>query len=283
MIRSLACSLCAVLIVTSCDTADAQIVRIGGFGGVSVRAPFVSVDVLPYGGARVRAPFTAVNTGAFGYGPVYYGRRHHHYYPPVAIYDPRPPIVYPAPVVYPPVVYPDAVALAPVAPVVSLPLGDRLRFWASRLAKSLSYRNGDAEVWLDYLGPQLIVDTIDRYDDPSVLRGLVANYDGVVSNGRLASIRSASGFAETRLLLKQFVDQPTQSVAKPAAPLPQRAPDPAPERAPEPAPDPAPEAAPAEGSDLPLPPQPDDRPSARTAPAQDEVIRTASEEQPTPL
>ncbi|MGB7326839.1 MAG: hypothetical protein WBD31_18325 [Rubripirellula sp.] len=105
------------------SSADAQI-RIGGFGGVSVRAPFVSVNVLPFGGGtRVRAPFTSVNTGlyrsGFGYGydpyrgPRLYDRgygygsyydRHDYYFDHPAIL-PIPAPVYPVPA-YPVPVYP---------------------------------------------------------------------------------------------------------------------------------------------------------------------------------
>lgn len=48
--------------VGSARNADAQIVRIGPWGGVSVRAPFVRVEVSPYGDTYVRAPFTEVQT-----------------------------------------------------------------------------------------------------------------------------------------------------------------------------------------------------------------------------
>lgn len=68
----------ATLILAWPATADAQILRIGPRGGVSVRAPFVSVDVSPWGGTRVRAPFTSVDTtdryyrapGGYGYAPI---------------------------------------------------------------------------------------------------------------------------------------------------------------------------------------------------------------------
>ncbi len=45
--------------------AEAQIVRYGPGGGVSVRAPFVHVEVGPGGSTQVRAPFTSVNTPGF--------------------------------------------------------------------------------------------------------------------------------------------------------------------------------------------------------------------------
>ena len=68
MLRYISCTVCCTAFFTMTSVAEAQILRIGPFGGVRVRAPFVSVDVLPNGGGtRVRAPFTAVNTGPVGY------------------------------------------------------------------------------------------------------------------------------------------------------------------------------------------------------------------------
>jgi hypothetical protein len=55
---------CGILIVA--EAAEAQIVRWGPGGGVSVRAPFVHVEVGPGGSTYVRAPFTSVNTPGFG-------------------------------------------------------------------------------------------------------------------------------------------------------------------------------------------------------------------------
>lgn len=60
--------------------ARGQLVRIGPLGGVSIRVPFVSVDVSPWGDTRVRAPFTAVDAPGRGY-------YHHHYH-----YDQRIPL-----------------------------------------------------------------------------------------------------------------------------------------------------------------------------------------------
>ena len=230
MIRVLLRSICLLMMLICTGSVDAQIVRIGGFGGVRVRAPFVAVDVLPYGGGtRVRAPFTRVNTGGYRYGAYYGG-----YYPPYGSfpsyysYYPAPAIVYgPPPVtVYEPVpVYPPVVAEAPIV-AAEYPrvdpgqLAERLRYAAAQLAQSLALRRNDADVWLDYLEPESIVEVVDRGGDPSSLRGLVANYDGVVGSGSLSSIRSSNGFAETRSLLKQFVASAGNSVAKPPVPPP---------------------------------------------------------------
>lgn len=48
------------------STAKAQVVVVGPAGGVRVRAPFVSVDVLPFHrGTRLRVPYAAINTGFY--------------------------------------------------------------------------------------------------------------------------------------------------------------------------------------------------------------------------
>ena len=61
---------CGVLIGPK--RADAQLVRFGPRGGVSVWAPFVHVEVAPGGSTYVRAPFTSVVTpGRRRIGPRY--------------------------------------------------------------------------------------------------------------------------------------------------------------------------------------------------------------------
>ncbi|MEM8669907.1 MAG: hypothetical protein AAGG48_20440 [Planctomycetota bacterium] len=247
-------------------TTEAQIVHVGPFGGVRVRAPFASVDVLPYGGARVRAPFTAVDSGVYRYGvPVYAGRVAVPVHPFVApvhpLLGPVPPFVAPVhplvePVVpvpvlpafpayaYPEVVYPEPEVAAPVPreaerPIVGI-LDDRLRAAAVRLDHSLSLRRSDGDVWQDYLAPMSIVEVIDKGGDPKSLSKLISNYNGVVANTSLRSIRNAAGFRETRELLQQFIDRPYATPPQPVAP---------PQDAPVPAPDPAPMQAPV------LPPQ----------------------------
>ncbi|MGB0598897.1 MAG: hypothetical protein ACPGLY_19600 [Rubripirellula sp.] len=236
--------------------AEAQVVRVGPRGGVRIRAPFASVDVLPYGGGtRVRAPFTAVDTGYYRYGvgvPYYYAARPRHYavpaypvqpllavpaYPASAYRAPVfPEAVYPVPV-YPVPVYPEAVypeAVYPPSPVpdssfaTPLPQGaarpivgvleDRLRAAALRLQQSLSQRRDDGEVWQNYLAPQTIVDMIDQGLDPRTLRELLRNYNGVLANPKLASIRNAAGFSETRSLLKEFIERRSRIEATRSAP-----------------------------------------------------------------
>jgi hypothetical protein len=155
--------------------------------------------------------------------------------------------------VYTTPVYPQATApqndldLSSARPVVPAEqLADRLRAAAQQLRRSLSLRRNDADVWLDYLDPDRIVATIDQGGDGSGLADLLRNYDGVVGNRALASIRTASGFSQTHQLLRQFV----QSAGQQAAPRPTPQPTP-PQQAP------APEASQqGEPEELPLPPQP---------------------------
>ena len=275
--------LASLLVVCSSGmmVAEAQIVRIGPRGGVRIRAPYASVDVLPYGGGtRVRAPFTAVNTGYYRYGvgvPYYYARRPlgrrygvpAYPVPPVLAVPAYPVPVYPSHVyaspVYPEFVYPQAVYPTPVPdqayavpdqayavpdqayavpdqayaapdqtyaapepayapplpreaarPIVGV-LEDRLRAASLRLQHSLSLRRDDGDVWQNYLAPQTIVDTIDQGLDPQTLRELLRNYNGILANPSLASIRNAAGFSETRRLLQQFIERgPITDPTRPA-------------------------------------------------------------------
>lgn len=216
MIRYLTIAVTGLLVVAMSTTADAQIVRIGPWGGVSVRAPFVSVDTSPWGGARVRAPFTSVNTGVYGGYTPYYGVRHHYPYPsyvvpapPVAVYRPGVTVVEPVPV-YPPAYQSRSVPSQPPRPAN---LAQSLHGAAMALQRSLSMRPNDSDVWLKYLAPGRIVDVIEQTGNPASLRDLVANYNGVVGNRQLSSIRAAHGFAETRALLTQFVSQSPAAAA----------------------------------------------------------------------
>lgn len=292
MYRLLTCAVCGIATLASASLADAQIVRWGP-GGVRVRAPFVSVDVSPYGGTRVRAPFTAVDSRVYG-GYVY---------PPGVVVGPVPPIpfprvavpavavpavpVYPAPV-YPGVVYPEPAAPSTyqsARPTLDGTLPEQLRSAAETLARSLAVRQ-DGDVWLDYLGPQKIIEAIDLGRSPESLRPLVINYDGVLSNGSLVAIRGARGFAETRELLKLYVEggsvpSPAPNVAPtspesgviarpdgavrtkpeptPPQPVEETLPLPAPDGTPEPAPDNG-------GPQAPVPPPPSPRPPATPTP-----------------
>ena len=211
------------------STAKAQVVVVGSAGGVRVRAPFVSVDVLPFHrGTRLRVPYAAINTGFY---------RSYRSLPPVPRFFPLPvpypyavaavpayPVIavpaYPAVVYpeipgyeYPRVIYPDVeVARQPLygdvisssRPRLELPLPERLRTAAETLARTLSLRE-DGDVWLNYLGPQRIIENVDYGRPVSELQDLIINYDGVVSNGTLGSIQYARGFAASRDLLRQYL------------------------------------------------------------------------------
>lgn len=207
MLRFVSRTLCFVALVSVASMADAQILRIGPFGGVRVRAPFVSVDVLPYGGGtRVRAPFTAVDTGA--YGDRYPGYRVPEYrgvpgYRPSPAYPPAYQLpAYPrGGYVYP---QPDDRQAARAATPTSV--RSSLLAAAQQLKQSLSARRDDADVWLNYLQPDRIIDAIQRGESGESLRSLLRHYDGV-ANGGLTSISSERGFAETRRWLGAFVQQ----------------------------------------------------------------------------
>jgi len=212
------------------EVANAQVVVVGRAGGVRVRAPFVSVDVLPFHrGTRLQVPFAAIETGFY---------RSYRSFPPVGGMFPLP-VPYPYAVVpvpaypvlavpahpgfvypetygyeYPGVIYPTKGvvgqsiydgAYASSRPRLMLPLPERLRSAAEKLARTLSLRE-DGDVWLNYLGPQRIIENVDYGRPAFELQDLVINYDGVVSNGTLRSIQYARGFSESRDLLRQYLN-----------------------------------------------------------------------------
>ncbi len=198
--------------------ASAQLVRIGGFGGVSIRAPFVAVDVLPFrGGTRVRAPFTAVNTGLYGngYAPYpAYRYRPRYYADPYTIarplYQPQP---YYEPPEYAAPLSPTPVISDPVndSPVSNGSIDQQLRFSAAQLQRNLARRKDDGDIWINYLEPDRIIAVIDRGMSPQQLRPLLNNYIGVVGNSSLSFIWSTDGFRETYRLLDLFVSAGAQS------------------------------------------------------------------------
>ena len=253
-----------------CNTVEAQVVVVGRAAGVRVRAPFVSVDVLPfYRGTRVRVPYAAIDTGFY---------RSYRPFPPYTGFVPLPvpypyavaaapvfpvaapvfPVAAPTfPVIdvpvyprfaypempiyeYPSVIYPDVGVAVPSAydstisssrPRLELSLPERLRTAAETLARTLSLRE-DGDVWLNYLGPQRIIENVDYGRPAAELQDLMINYDGVVMNGTLGSIQYARGFAASRDLLRQYLrnqsfskspDNPPVS-APPQKTLPQASP-----------------------------------------------------------
>lgn len=241
-----------------CNTVEAQVVVVGRAAGVRVRAPFVSVDVLPfYRGTRVRVPYAAIDTGFY---------RSYRPFPPYTGFVPLP-VPYPyavaaAPVFpvkevpvyprfaypempiyeYPSVIYPDVGVAVPSAydstisssrPRLEHSLPERLRTAAETLARTLSLRE-DGDVWLNYLGPQRIIENVDYGRPAAELQDLMINYDGVVTNGTLGSIQYARGFAASRDLLRQYLRTQSFSrspdnppvLAPPQKALPQTVPEP---------------------------------------------------------
>jgi hypothetical protein len=77
------------LLLALAEAGEAQIVRVGPGGGVSVAAPFVRVEVGPYGSTYVRAPFTSV------YAPGYRGVVPRYGYQVAPSYPVRPSVPYP--------------------------------------------------------------------------------------------------------------------------------------------------------------------------------------------
>ena len=259
MSRSIVIAATVVASMLFASTSEAQIV-VGGWGGVRVRAPFVSVNVGPYGygGAYVRAPYTRYYGPAFPYRRPVVGFPFYPPIPPVAVV-PAVPVVsaYRVPVIPVPVpAVPTVVYTEPAIPVdgykVTRPsldgyVSEDLRRAALRFQANLSVRS-DADVWMNYLNPGRIVTSIDTGQPAGSLRDLVRNYDGVVANASLRPIYSMAGFNETRELLRVYVDaNPSPATA---APRPSAAPRPA---APAPQPAPAPAPAAKANEDLPAP------------------------------
>lgn len=210
-----------------CSTGEAQVVVVGRASAVQVRTPFVSVDVVPvHRRTRLRVPYAAIDAGFY--------RR----YPPLPPYAGFLPLPYPYAIAVPPAfpvidvpvyprffypgisrfeypqgVYPDFATsgqplleetISSSRPRLVSPLPERLRTAAETLARTLSLRE-DGDVWLNYLGPQRIIENVDYGRPASELQDLIVNYDGVVTNGSLKSIEYARGFATSRDLLRQYL------------------------------------------------------------------------------
>ncbi len=272
MNRAIGVSACLLLLMIG-STVEAQIVRVGPFGGVRIRAPFFSMNVpappvSPYFVPPI--PPSPVVVHRYGYP-----------YPAVQIEYPAPVVVESTPA--------DSLQTARrpnwTPPVEMAELEVQLRDAASRLVRSLSVRRG-GEIWMDYLAPERIVSAIEQGDRAS-LAGLTRHYDGVAGNPQLAWLVNLEGFAATRSLLHQYVSAPSENQAaaeQPRAVEPsQRAasdaadPVPAepqpvelPELLPEPTPDPVPSGEPPE-KNVPTPAAPI---KAADTPAALRVLRT---------
>lgn len=124
---------------------------------------------------------------------------------------------------------PDQVHAAPVHGPVGAgdPVG-QLRAESETLAHSLATLPGGAP-WREYLAPHRISQLIAT-GDLDQLRELLTRYDGVLGNPQLRSIEASHGFAATRILLRQFTSQPSESTEPPADPTVETLPLPAPIR-----------------------------------------------------
>ncbi len=85
-----------------------------------------------------------------------------------------------------------------------------LRDAASRLQRSLDRRR-DSEVWLNYLKPDQIIETIDAGGSILPLKDLLGGYNGVSNNRQLSHVYNADGFSDIRGLLGR-IDEYEQSI-----------------------------------------------------------------------
>lgn len=101
----------------------------------------------------------------------------------------------------------DALSRPPSDPVAEVSL--RLRQSAARLSRSLSAMGDQAEGWLEYLKPELIVDVIDGLEEESAVEQLSilwTNYEGTAGNPDLTQIWSLEGFRQTHDGLLAWLD-----------------------------------------------------------------------------
>ncbi|KAA1261413.1 hypothetical protein LF1_39600 [Rubripirellula obstinata] len=89
---------------------------------------------------------------------------------------------------------------------------DSLLQSAGLLRQSLARRSNDADIWLDYLNPDLIIDTIQSGGDGSDLQDLLRNYDGLSGNSDLSDLWIVPGFRRTHQGLRAYVDDAANRV-----------------------------------------------------------------------
>ncbi len=219
MFRSYGVSAFLLLAVLS-STAAGQVVRVGPYGGVRVRAPGFWMN-LP--GPPIAPPFYR---SPFGIAPVYgppipvplYPFRYEvQRVPSYAIPAPNFRMDYygpggsgsisvgSSPVVSVPSYSSDRQAVSQVAypPANLSDLQSQLYDAATRLTRSISARR-DGEPWMNYLAPHRIVAALER-GETTGLNELVVHYNGVVANPKLAFVANLDGFAATRSLLPQYL------------------------------------------------------------------------------
>ena len=90
-----------------------------------------------------------------------------------------------------------------VAPQDRGELYEQLGTASAQLSQGLAGREG-SDAWTDYLGVNRIVELMD-VGATKQLRELLTHYDGVVANPELREITAINGFAETRRLLRLYV------------------------------------------------------------------------------
>ncbi|MCO8123060.1 hypothetical protein NHH03_15035 [Stieleria sp. TO1_6] len=95
-----------------------------------------------------------------------------------------------------------------------------LRSAAQILQQGLQRRSDDADVWLDYLRPDLIIAAAESRSATTELAELRRHYDGVVMNPDLESIVRLRGFSQTRRQLGAWLDQ--QGITPKQEPAPQQ-------------------------------------------------------------
>lgn len=83
---------------------------------------------------------------------------------------------------------------------------DHLVASATTLQRSLANRPDDADVWLDYLRPDLIIQSADDPSGSHLLVELLKNYDGVSGNAQLSYIWTEPGFRRTHQALRNYAE-----------------------------------------------------------------------------
>lgn len=140
----------------------------------------------------------------YGQGHLDYGQ----YAAPMDHWSARPPIV-------------DAIPQRDVANdglsgIAQLARPDQLIESAQRLARSLASRRDDGDVWLDYLRPNMIAESV-QHDSQSgsvdweSLTDVLRNYDALSGNADLSQIWTVPGFRQTHLGLQAWLEDKTSA------------------------------------------------------------------------
>ena len=203
--------------VTCTQTAQAQIVRWGPDGGVSIRAPFVNVDVGPGGSTRVRAPFTAVDTPGFrSFVPRYEYRSQR--VPSNRAVGPRTGRLRPlsADEFTQSTLTTSPRTVTDPAQMSWLELRRHTRAVAVRLENELR-RVADGTTWTASLRPGTIRDLLaedseQTPDDATIdqLTAILQSYDALVDSAGYPQIARLSGFQEMRQALGEMVLPPQE-------------------------------------------------------------------------